>query len=125
MSPKIPWAEVLRARGGNMATERRRRQRFRINAPLTVILGEQTIAAYTRDMSENGIFFYADPVGETLIDSEFEFIVEFPPETTLSSYWPIRCRGRVVRKERTSGDGCGIAAEILNYSLLRVAPIVI
>lgn len=100
------------------ASERRRRPRFLVCAPLTVIIGPDEIPAYTHDMSENGVFFYPDSVGGDLIEDEFEFIVQFPPELTLSIYLGIRCFGRVVRREQNSPGVIGIAAQILNYSIL-------
>ena len=100
------------------AGERRRRPRFPVCAPLTVIIGDLEIPAYTRDMSENGVFFYPDFAARELIENEFEFIVQFPPELTLSTYLGMRCFGRVVRREQNSRELNGIAAEILNYSIL-------
>ncbi|HTW78893.1 MAG TPA: PilZ domain-containing protein [Terracidiphilus sp.] len=102
--------------------ERRKRRRFPVNAPLTVIAGDREIPAYTRDLSDSGVFFFPEFTGENLIGSEFEFVVELPPEITLSACCFIRCRGRVVRREVTAGDLTGIAAEILTYSILPTAP---
>ena len=49
---------------------------------------------------------------------EFEFVVELPPEITLSNSCLIRCRGRVARTELTPLNEAGIAAEILEYRIL-------
>ena len=101
--------------------ERRGSQRFKISAPLTVIVGEHEIPAYTRDLSNRGVFFYLSLPDSTLIDQDFEFLIEMPSEITLTASCRIRCRGRLVRKEVTSRNltGAGIAAEILDYSILR------
>jgi len=101
--------------------ERRGSQRFKISAPLTVIVGEHEIPAYTRDLSNRGVFFYLSLPDSTLIDEDFEFLIEMPSEVTLTASCKIRCRGRLVRKEVTSRNltGAGIAAEILDYSILR------
>ena len=103
--------------------ERRGSQRFKISAPLTVIVGEHEIPAYTRDLSNRGVFFYLSLPDSTLIDEDFEFLIEMPSEITLTASCRIRCRGRLVRKEVTSRNltGAGIAAEILDYSILRDA----
>lgn len=103
------------------ANEQRGSQRFRISAPLTVIVGDREIPAYTRDLSNRGVYFYLALADSALIDRDFEFLIDMPSEITLSTSCRIRCRGRLVRKEITSKNltGAGIAAEILNYSILR------
>src|ERR1035438_1010734 len=101
------------------ANDRRGRQRFSMNAPLTVIIGDRKIPAYTRDLSNRGVFFYLGLADSILIDRDFEFMVELPPEITLSSCCLIRCQGRAVSKENTSNDLTGVAAEILHYSIFR------
>jgi len=103
------------------ANERRGSQRFKISAPLTVIVGEHEIPAYTRDLSNHGVYFYLTLPDSTLIDRDFEFLIEMPSEITLTASCRIRCRGKLVRKEVTSRNltGAGVAAEILDYSILR------
>jgi hypothetical protein len=103
------------------STERRNGQRFKISAPLTVIVGEHEIPAYTRDLSNRGVYFYLSLPDSTLIDRDFEFLIEMPSEITLTTSCQIRCRGKLIRKEVTSKNltGAGIAAEILDYSILR------
>jgi hypothetical protein len=101
--------------------DRRERPRFRMNAPLTVFIGDREIPAYTRDLSNRGVYFYLALSDSALIDRDFEFKVELPPEITLSTCCQIRCRGRAVRTEKTSMNLTGIAAEILSYSILREA----
>jgi PilZ domain len=104
------------------AADRRESQRFSTNAPLTVFLGDREIPAYTRDLSNRGVYFYLGLSDSLLIDRDFEFVVELPPEITLSTCCSIRCRGRLVRKENAPMDLTGVAAQILNYSILREAP---
>jgi hypothetical protein len=103
------------------ADDRRSSQRFKISAPLTVIAGEHEIPAYTRDLSNRGVYFYLTLQDSTLIDKDFEFLIEMPSEITLTTSCRIRCRGKLLRKEVTSRNltGAGIAAEILDYSILR------
>ncbi len=107
--------------GTTMIDERRSSQRFRISAPLTVIAGDQEIPAYTRDLSNRGVYFYLTLPDSTMIERDFEFLIEMPSEITLTASCRIRCRGKLVRKEVTSRNltGAGIAAEILDYSILR------
>jgi hypothetical protein len=103
------------------ANDRRGRQRFSINAPLTIFVGGREISAYTRDLSNRGVYFYLALTDSPLIERDFEFTVELPPEITLSTCCQIRCRGRTVRTEITSMNLTGVAAEILDYSILREA----
>jgi hypothetical protein len=102
-----------------VVSERRGRQRFSINAPLTLFIGGREIPAYTRDLSNRGVYFYLSLADLQLADQEFEFLVELPPEITLSTCCRIRCRGRAIREEKTSNNLTGIAAEILDYAILR------
>jgi hypothetical protein len=101
------------------SSNRREGQRFSKNAPLTVLIGDREIPAYTRDLSNRGVYFYLDNSHSDLVDRDFDFMVKFPPEVTISTYCSILGRGRLVRKENISGDMTGIAAEILHYAILR------
>jgi hypothetical protein len=101
--------------------ERRGRRRFNVNAPLTVFVGQQEVTAYTRDLSNRGVYFYLASTDSSLIGREFEFMVELPPEITLSTCCQIRCQGRSVRTEKASANLMGVAAEILSYSIFREA----
>jgi|SwirhisoilCB3_FD_contig_51_4005094_length_2099_multi_4_in_0_out_0_2 hypothetical protein len=105
-------------------SERRKSHRFKISAPLTVVVGDHEIPAFTRDLSNRGVYFYLTLLDSTLIDQDFEFLIEMPSEITLATSCRIRCRGKLIRKEVTSRNltGAGIAAEILEYSILRSAP---
>ena len=101
------------------ANDRRGRQRFSLNAPLIVIVKDREISAYTRDLSNRGVYFYLGSDDIASVDLDFDFTLELPPEITLSTVCRIQCRGRAVRKETVPGDLTGVAAEILNYSILR------
>jgi hypothetical protein len=102
-----------------IASERRRRQRFGLSAPLTVIIGKRSIPGFTQNLSNRGVFFHLDLAKSARIGGVFKFSVELPPEITLSTRCLIECKGRVVRTERVSGQMAGIAAEILQYSIQR------
>lgn len=103
------------------ANDRRGIQRFRVRAPLTVIAGGREIPAYTRDLSNRGVYFYLASSDSGLIEQDFEFCVELPPEITLSTFCRIRCHGRALRKEQAQMSLMGVAAEILDYSILNEA----
>jgi PilZ domain len=101
--------------------ERRGSQRFKVSAPVIVIDDSCEISGYTRDLSDRGVYFYVSLADATLFDRDFQFVIELPPEVTLSTCCQIRCRGRAVRSEKASMDMTGIAAEILGYSIVREA----
>jgi PilZ domain len=103
-----------------LAEDRRGSQRFRIRTPLTVIAEDREIPAYTRDLSNRGVYFYLALADSALIDNNFQFLVEMPSEITLSTDCRIRCRAKLVRKEMNSRSSTdmGLAAEILDYSIL-------
>jgi hypothetical protein len=112
---------VRRTQDSETTDERRRIPRFRVRAPLTVLAGDREIPAYTRDLSNRGVYFYLASDDCVLIDQDFEFLVELPPEITLSTFCRIRCRGRALRKDKARMNLTGVAAEILDYSILKEA----
>src|SRR5580704_17517637 len=97
--------------------DRRRRPRFRMRAPVTLFLADGGIQAYTRDLSNRGVYFYLSSTDSNLHDRVIEFQVELPPEVTLSTSCSIRCWGHLIRKEKASGGLTGVAAKILRYSI--------
>jgi hypothetical protein len=99
--------------------DRRERQRFSISAPLILFLGDREVPGYTRDLSNRGVYFYLALSDSRLLDCDFEFVVELPPEITLSSCCRIRCKGRAIRKDENQTNLAGVAAEIMHYSILR------
>jgi len=99
--------------------DRRQRRRFGINAPLTVFAGKREIPGFTRDLSNLGVYFFLDLGGKAPMNGEFEFLIELPPEITLSTCCLVRCTGHVVRTDHASTQLTGIAAKILRYSIER------
>jgi len=97
--------------------DRRAFTRYRVTMPLVVLLGDHRISAYTRDVSEHGVFFLVDSGDEGRIQNQIEFLIDFPPEVTLSAYCSVRCSGIVVRKERSLNLLTGMGARILQYSI--------
>jgi hypothetical protein len=109
---------------GNLQSlsDRRERQRFGVSAALTVTIGRREIPAFTRDLSNRGVYFYLDSAESAPIGGDFDFLLELPPEITLSTCCSVQCQGRLVRTENTPGQFTGIAAEILHYSIQKEAP---
>lgn len=63
------------------------------------------------------MYFYLALPDSDVVEGDFEFLLELPPEVTLSSWCPIRCIGRLLRKDESSEGLTGIAAKILEYAL--------
>ncbi|MGA3346197.1 MAG: PilZ domain-containing protein [Terracidiphilus sp.] len=99
------------------SNERRERQRFGVNAPVTILAGSREIPGFTRDLSNLGVYFYLNLADGATIGGDFEFLLELPPEITLSTSCMVRCRGQVVRTDDSSAQMTGIAARILEYSI--------
>ena len=101
------------------ATDRRKTQRFPVNVPLTLTIDQQKVSAYTKDLSNRGAYFFVAGAQSPKIENDFEFVVELPPEITLSTYCWIRCRARLLRTEEISNSMSGVAARIVDYAILR------
>ena len=85
---------------------------------MVITLGDRQVAGFTRDLSNRGVYFYVGAGEKPEAGQEFDFVVELPPEITLSNSCLIQCHGRVARTELTPLDEAGIAAEILDYRIL-------
>ena len=100
--------------------DRRRMPRFEMQLPLEIDRGEfSPVMAITRDVSAGGVYFFLEP--DTIQGPTVEFIVTFPPEITLVKSLRVRCTGRVIRVDRATPQGVGIAAEIQRYEFLSTA----
>ena len=88
---------------------------------VTVIAGSSELTGFTRDLSNRGVYFFLDLPENVTLDGDLEFLVELPPEITLSTCCLIRCQGRVVRTDGPTREMTGIAAEIVQYSIQREA----
>ena len=104
-------------RGITVENERRECQRFRVSAPISVSVGDRHCFGSTRDLSNQGVYFYLDSAEGMLNGKQFDFVIELPPEVTLSTQCFIRCLGEVVRTENVSADLAGIAARLLDFSI--------
>lgn len=103
-------------------TERRKWPRFAVRVPLVVVTGDHSISGYSRDVSGGGVYFYMNASDGAMIDQDFDFMLKLPPEITFSTWSSIRGSARLVRKDAEPKDSAGIAAEILQYSIVR-APV--
>jgi|HubBroStandDraft_1064217.scaffolds.fasta_scaffold487247_1 hypothetical protein len=115
---RLTRQEAIMMTSQSAVDDRRTTQRFQIKAPLTISLGGREIAGFTRDLSNRGVYFYVGASDVPGAGEEFEFVVELPPEITLSNSCLIRCHGRVARTDLSSRNEAGIAAEILDYRIL-------
>jgi hypothetical protein len=109
---------VHMTQGSESMVDRRNVQRFKVSAPLTVTVGDSKIPAYTRDLSDRGVYFFVGSDDSKLIDHDIEFMLELPPEITLLPCCRVRCRGRVLRREASLMSFTGVAAQILDYVIL-------
>lgn len=100
--------------------EKRAIRRFMLQLPVTVTAksGERIeTTAESRDVSSHGICFYCDAALEP--ESAIEFTLTLPTEVTMTEPLQVRCSGRVVRVENSSGSGkFAVAAVINNYDFV-------
>ena len=100
--------------------EKRAIRRFTLQLPVTVTAksGEPVAApAESRDVSSHGICFYCDAALEP--ESAIEFTLTLPTEVTMTEPLQVRCSGKVVRVENSSGSGkFAVAAVISNYDFV-------
>jgi hypothetical protein len=102
--------------------EQRSSRRFALKLPVSIRYANgqaKEIPAETRDVSAQGVFFYA---GSKLEEgAKVEFTLTLPPEITLTESIRVRCRGRVVRIDDVRPQ-VGIAAIIEQYDFVPDAP---
>ncbi len=107
-----------------MSTEADRRAVPRTNATLPVRLKTTTegpeVAAQTRDISTNGVFFYTDTA--IVEGSNIELVLILPPELTAGERGWVCYQARVLRVEKTPGQRFGVAAEIRRMHFLPEIP---
>src|ERR1700722_20568422 len=100
--------------------DKRGTRRFALRLPVSVTYTEDGVQeknAQTRDVSARGICFYVDSA--IAAGSPIEFTLTLPPEITLTDSIRVRCKGKVVRIEDSSGNGkMAVAAVIEEYEFL-------
>ena len=102
--------------------ERRSQNRITVSLPVTVRPLEPGAEqhAFTRDLSRNGVFFYADSqIGE---GSQLEMVLMLPPEITSGERQWVCCQASVVRVEKGTGRNFGVAAVIHRFDILPEIP---
>jgi hypothetical protein len=96
--------------------ERRARQRFEVNLPVSIQLEGLTVAGFTQDVSARGIFLYSErPIAE---GTRLELTLTLPAEVTLTESMRVRCCGRVLRSSPSAGERHGIAVYLESYEYL-------
>jgi len=98
--------------------DQRTSRRFALKLPVSIRCNNghvEEVAAETRDVSAQGVFFYA---GSLLSEgTKVEFTLTLPPEITLTESIRVRCRGRVVRIKQEP-PRVGVAAIIEQYDFV-------
>lgn len=100
------------------SVDRREARRFSMTLPMRILPREPSGSEYrtnTRDVSYRGLYFLAD--GRFKTGGEMEFIITLPQQVTKTGDVNIRCRGLVVRVDKTT-EGQGIAARIDRYEFM-------
>lgn len=99
--------------------EQRSSRRFSLKLPVSIRYADgqaKEVPAETRDVSAQGVFFYA---GSQLAEgARVEFTLTLPPEITLTESIRVRCQGRVVRIDEEVKPRIGIAAIIEQYDFV-------
>ena len=95
--------------------ERREMERYDLRLPMAVQNGPRQQNATTRNISARGILFDCDSQFE---DDEVTFVMEFPPEVTLSRTLRVRCQANVVRIVQRTAAGTTLAVRIHRYEFL-------
>ena len=106
---------------GEPQAEKRSTRRFVLDLPIEVKFldnGTYEATGHTRDVSSRGVFFYVD--SEMAAGALIEFVLTLPSEITLTDPLRVRCRGKVVRVDKTAQQQ-GVAVAIEKYDFVREA----
>jgi hypothetical protein len=85
---------------------------------MTLHKGSRDVVAFTRNLSNQGVYFCISSSDSPELGELFEFLIELPAEVTLSDSCRILCFGRAVRIQRFPWNETGVAAEILHYDII-------
>jgi hypothetical protein len=97
--------------------ERRAGHRFEVNLPVSIQVGDRTLAGFTQDVSARGVFLYAE--AELPEGTPVELTFTMPSEITLAESMRVRCCGRVLRSLACgAGQKNGIAVHLGSYEYL-------
>jgi hypothetical protein len=99
-------------------SERRSHQRIPARVGVSIQSAQsQPATGYTRDLSTNGIFLYAN--SEILVGSELEMVLMLPTQLTDGEKRWVCCQASVIRVEPGGEDGrFGVAASIRSIATL-------
>jgi PilZ domain len=103
-------------------SERRSQERVPARVGVSIQSPEsQPDTGYTRDLSESGIFLYAN--SEMKVGSELEMVLMLPAQLTDGEKRWVCCQASVLRVEPGAADGrFGVAASIRNIATLPEIP---
>lgn len=90
--------------------ERRSRQRMPVRVPVKVRHQGSEHQGLTRDLSSSGIFLYSESTMKA--GSKLELVIMLPPGLGLGPGGWTLCEASVVRVEKSSAKGVGIAATL-------------
>lgn len=98
--------------------DKRSTRRFSLDLPISVKFldnGRRELSGRTRDVSSRGVYMYLDT--EIAAGAAIEFVMTLPPEITLSDPIRVRCRGKVLRVDKTAQEQ-GVAITIAKYDFV-------
>jgi hypothetical protein len=97
--------------------ERRCGQRFQLNLPLTIHVGEKAVPGFTQDVSSRGLFLYTE--ANLAEGATVELTFTMPSEITLGESMRVRGHGRVLRTDSSqAGPRTGVAVLLDSYQYL-------
>ena len=107
--------------------ERRMARRYDLSLPVIIRMpvdkDTSSRSGKTRDISTRGVYFTIDQDLDT--GAELDITLTLPSEVTRGSEVFIRAMGKVVRVDKTHGNGSsrvGVAAVIERYEIIRNEP---
>lgn len=101
---------------GNL-DERRTKPRLSLRLPVEVLLPDsRRVTGLTKDVSLGGVYFFSSRDFEA--PESVQFMLAFPPEITFSETKKVHCTGKVVRVDRETPSGTGIAVAIETHRLV-------
>lgn len=100
------------------SVERRRQQRVSLRLPVQVQTegAHEAVMGVTMNLSEKDAFIVV--FHDFTPRPEIDFILEFPPELTLTNPQLVRCKGITKRVDAARPQGLGIAVMIDRYEFL-------
>ena len=103
-------------------SDRRSSPRIAVRTPVTIKTnnGATNHTGFTRDLSQNGVFFYSD--SEIAEGTQLEMVLILPKELTAGERKWVCCQASVVRVQAGDGKSVGLAASIDRMDVLPEIP---